>query len=273
MKRLCLLLFILAAAAAAEDPPKADPPPNGCLDTVAMRRLYRLGELEEVYFKWRAFSKMVAANQIPVSRDCFVEGNRMMGALGLILDQDTAQAESRFSVVIKLAPRREMWDLSLPMAAQAFWDHYAESRPERTPEQIWEDKWLPPISWTPAPDSLTLKLRNAYHSARLIYALAMDPNKYDIVAKKIAGLKDPAFVLLRADLALRLGEGPTRANRELEGFQSPNSRVISEYDAVGWRTRLGDQIKQQKDPIQPRAKDSIFAAKPPVLKEPRRNRR
>lgn len=272
MRSLAFFLGLAGAVLANPASTGTASEPAACLDTLAMRRLYRLGELEDVYWKWRAFFQMASEHRMVLSRDCIVEGSRMVGMLGLILEQDSVEARRRFLVTNRLAPRKEMWDLSLPMAAQAFWDHYVASRRERTDEEVWQDKWLPPISEEPAPSSAALALRSKYHSARLLYAQALDLHKYDLIVKKIAGLQDPAFMLLRADVALRMGEGPTRASQELDRFHLPSSVVISEHDAVTWRTRLGNLVKRQKEPIQPRDMDTL-KLETPVLKEPPRAKR
>lgn len=253
------LLSALALGHAQDIPPVSD-----CLDTSALSRQFLAGELHEVYFQWDAFFKAVNEGKTQISKSCTIEGSRVFGILSLILKGDTAQAQFRFRLITLWDPRKEVWDLGLPLEPQRFWDWEKRYRFERTDVEAWEDKWLPPIESTPAANNAAQELRKIYHRARRIYAQASNETDYNIILLQVAGLTDPVFVLLRADVWVRTGYGSTKAEKELEAFDSPVSVVLSEYDLVQWRSRIAGIIKKQSTE-KPKAKPAQPVIKPKLI--------
>ena len=256
MRAFLGLLLVPLAAALAE-------PATGvlilpCLDTTAIRQQFLEGEVEEVYSLWETYLRNAIQTQVPISRDCGAKAEKMLGVLNLLLPskRDTSLSTIHLATVLKLAPRAEMWDLWLPLETQTYWDAFREKYGRRrTAIEIWEDRWLPPVAFTPTLGREALQLRNAYHRNRLLYANARDDanNFYKIMADT-RNFQDPTFTLLRTDVMLRLGTSIAQAKRELDKIEGVNSLVVAGGDLVSWYGRLGTLIQERSQTLE---KDSV----------------
>lgn len=230
--------------------------------------------MEEVYSMWESYFRSSIQMQASIPRDCASKGKRMLGVLNLRLPskRDSALAQIRLATVLKLTPRAEMWDLWLPLETQSYWDAFRETNGRARSElEIWEDRWLPPVKYSPAKDPESINLRNIYHRNRLLYANARDDatNYYKIMTDT-RSLRDPTFSLLRTDVMLRLGSNIVATKKELERFEGLQSKVLAEGDLVGWHGRLGTMIKERSGTLE--KKDTATVDLPRVqvhLKQPK----
>lgn len=244
---LILVFGLLVAAAPAKkvviplDSIK-ETPISPCLDTISLMAKFQAGELEEVYRAWLTFFERTQRLRLDMELPCHIQGKRMLGVLHLVLMGDTARAIEAFTNLALNAPREQLWDLNLPYEVQAVWDSVrGEWGPELTDDQAWADKWLPPPIYDINSASTLYRLRKIYHDNRILYGLAgdKDPEPFIRILHNIQNLNDPAFVLMRIDVMIRLGYGPNRIESEFSNFNSPNSAIVQTYYLVVWRTRLG----------------------------------
>ena len=149
--------------------------PGNCLDTLAVREMYRDGHVREALHTWENFMAEGARSEIRISRECFLLAEQYMGGLKLVLNKDTATAETYFASLLQLAPNQEMWEFDLPMETQTFWDHFREENGKGLPfDETWKNNWMPPLKYETPKNNVLLKLRKVYHQNRRLFAVSGD---------------------------------------------------------------------------------------------------
>ncbi len=224
-----------------------------CPDTLGLRHKFLEGNLEEVYATWKSYLSVMHELRASTSVACRVQASKMLGVLDLVLRNDSVEADLHFYMVARHAPFVEMWDFSLPLSVQTAWDSARINYgPVRSPQKIWEDKWLPPVSTRIPLSPESMELKQLYHDSRVLYALARDPDYYVRIMQNIHSEDDPAFQLLRADVMLRLGYGISKAEKELGTVGFRPSLVLAPYHIFGWQDRLYQTIKGLKTTVDPK---------------------
>ena len=243
--RLWAVIFLSLGLMRLEGAPaNAANPLPACPDTATLLPRFQEGDTLGIYSAWtRYFTRLQAPSISPRETGCTVFGRRMLGVLDLELQKDTAAAMREFSKVVAASPRQQMWDLNLSADAQAAWDYARERGPEMKPEELWDLRWTPPQRFESARDPALRRLRKTYHEARRLYAVTEKSEHLRRLLTELAGETDPAFVLLRAEIRLRLKEPAAGIAHELDLFQEPKSLILAPHHLVTWRGRLGDRFK------------------------------
>jgi hypothetical protein len=248
-----LILGLLGAALPANGQIR---PAGPCPDTLELRQQFLDGELEEVYSVWQNYLHRAQVGLLGIESGCFANGLKTMSILNLRLPtkKDTDLALNYWATILKVRPRLEMWDLWLPIETQSLWDDFRglHARP-RTVEEIWADRWLPPIDSSSNRDPDGLSLKKAYHRNRLLYANAgVDAENYFKIIENIRPLRDPSFTLFRTDVMLRLGMNVSQSRMELDKYNGQTSKILSQYDLVEWCTRLSGRLKEREESLEPK---------------------
>ncbi len=238
-----LLAGLLAASNYDPDSVTASRSRLPCLDTIQLQKQFEDGDLNEVYGRWLNFISLANEERLRVDRPCLIHAYRMLGILDLALAKDTMAAIRTFSRLARMDPETTLWNFSLPEDIQSFWDEQRDRwGPPLTDEELWKLKWLPPLKFEEPRDTATLRLRNTYNDNRILYGLATDPDYYVRILNHIGDLNDPAFILMRAEVMLRLGYATGKVQAEADRFLSPASRLVDGDKLVAWRQRLQTRI-------------------------------
>jgi len=187
--------------------------------------------------------------KLEANDSCLIEGYRYLGVLHLFLMHDSTRARAALVNVVMMDSRRQMWDLMLNYELQVVWDFIREGYgSELDPNEIWLDQWLPPPKFERKPQAKVLELRKIYHDNRVRYALAIPGNSttYDTILTDIFKQPDPAFILMKTEVKLRLGRGPSELRAEISRFPSLVSDVINGEHLLAWYSRLDSRIKLEE---------------------------
>jgi len=220
-----------------------------CLDVIASKKKFRDGDLDEVYRDWLTFFNRIETLKLEANDSCLIEGYRYLGVLHLFLMHDSTRARAALVNVVMMDSRRQMWDLMLNYELQAVWDGIRENYGyDLDPAEIWQGQWLPPPKFERKPQAKILEIRKIYHDNRLRYALAIPGNSsiYDTILVDIFKQPDPAFILMKTEVKLRLARGPSELRQEISRFNTLISDVINGDHMIAWYTRLNSQIKLEE---------------------------
>jgi hypothetical protein len=184
---------------------------------------------------------------------CQVTVYRMYALVNYQIRRDFVASYLYYRNLFIVKPDAELWDLGLiyPILAQSYFDSLKQYWvPRRNPEvygdsAIWNNQWTPGIKMEVAKGASELKRRvtlrdrkaTLYHRARWLYAQSGAVREFEDLYYLIHSESDPVFSLLKADIRLRLGYGPSDVNRELTRYKSKSS-LVDGQEMADWYRRI-----------------------------------
>ncbi len=217
-----------------------------CPDSNRVMLRFQERDFVNLFTEWQNYFQSVSKSpNKPASCELF--GRKILGMMQLILKKDTVAAINEFSRLIALDPLVQMWDLDLSTPQQSFWDAARDSLgPEFSTEDAWKLKWIPPIKRDRSHDPLILALRKKFNEMRKLFALVGEQDQYQTLLTKIAGETDPAFLLLKIEIRIRMKERQKDILVEMNQFSRPDSPIVSTHHLSRWRGRVNSYLKGNK---------------------------
>jgi hypothetical protein len=224
-----------------------------CIDLYELKGLMSQARDELAYQIVEPFIAKKGPLLYDYDAECQTALYRIMGLLSYRYEKDKRRSLFYYRNLLALKPDSELWDIGMifPIVAQTYFDSLKGYwAPRIDPivvgdSALWKNQWLPPLRMDVATQASTLgkrvtssdKLAVLFHRARWLYARSSTHREFEDLYYMVHPETDPAFLLLKAEIRLRLGYSPKSALAETKAYKQ-QSDLLYASDLQRWHQRV-----------------------------------